>query len=132
MNQVVIVGCLGRDPELQHTAGGTAVTKFSVAVNDRIKSGTEWKDRVDWLECSAFGPTAERICQYMAKGRKIIVMGKLRTDEWNDKETGAKRSRTFVLIDQWQTADAKPQGREAPQASQQASGGGSLDEDTPF
>lgn len=112
MNQVAILGNLTYDPELKHTNGGTAVTKFTVAINDKIKGPDgKYTERSDFVECSLFGKSAETFCEYMAKGRKVAVTGKLRTDTWDDKETGKKRSRTFVMVDQWFMCDSKSQGK---------------------
>jgi single-strand DNA-binding protein len=127
MNTWFGIGNLTRDPELKIVGSGTELTKFSVAINSKMKGPDQkWIDRVDFVECSLFGKSAAKFCEYMAKGRKVAIKGELRTDTWDDKETGAKRSRTFVMVNDWTMCDSK-QGGQKPANSESAP-----DEDTPF
>ncbi len=94
MNKVVLVGRLTKDPELRFAAGsGAAVCRFTVAVNRQFK-----KDETDFINCVAFGKTAETIAQYLTKGREIAVSGSIRTGSY-DAQDGTKRYTTDVAVD---------------------------------
>lgn len=97
INSVVLVGNLTRDPELRHTQGGTPVCQFSLAINGSEKVGEEWVERPDFFDVTVFGNQAEACAEYLAKGKKAGVSGRLRQDRWDDKDTGAKRSKVVVI-----------------------------------
>ena len=103
-NKVLLMGNLTRDPELRYTASNMAVTKIGLAVNDRYKDkqSGEWVDRANFIDCTAFGRTAEVINEHFQKGRPIFVEGKLRYDTWEDKQSGQKRSKLEVIIDNFE------------------------------
>lgn len=82
MNSVVVAGNLGGDPETRTTAGGTVVTNFKVAVNERIKDGDEWKDHAEWFNVVCFGKTAENVAKYLKKGSGVTVRGSQRTRQY--------------------------------------------------
>ena len=110
-------GNLTRDPELRFTPRGVAIASFSMAMNRKWKSEAgETKDEVTFVECSAFGKTAETIGQYLKKGRPILVDGRLRLEQWDDKQSGAKRQKLSVVIESFQFVDstAKPSTTTAP------------------
>lgn len=90
MNSVNIIGNLTRDPELRHTPGGSPVCNMRIAVNDRRKVGETWEDVPYYFDVTVWGSQAERCAEYLAKGRKIGVSGKLTWREWESNE-GAKR-----------------------------------------
>src|SRR5579859_5239286 len=99
-NKVVLVGNLTRDPELRYTPKGTAIAKLGLAVN-RVwtnESG-EKKEEVTFVDVDVFGRTAENVGQYMRKGRPILVEGRLRLEQWDDKQTGQKRRRLGVVAE---------------------------------
>jgi single-strand DNA-binding protein len=99
-NKVILVGNLTRDPELRYTPKGMAITKIGLAVN-RVwtnESG-EKKEEVTFVDVDIFGRTAENVAQYMRKGRPILVEGRLRLDQWDDKQTGQKRSKLGVVAE---------------------------------
>ena len=99
-NKVILVGNLTRDPELRYTPKGTAIAKIGIAVNRvwTAESG-EKKEEVTFVDVDVFGRTAENVGQYMRKGRPILVEGRLRLDQWDDKQTGQKRSRLGVVAE---------------------------------
>lgn len=102
-NKVIIAGNLTRDPELRYTPKGTAIANISLAVNHKwTNEAGEKKEEVTFVDCSAFGRTAETLGQYMRKGRPLLVEGRLRQETWDDKATGAKRSRLTVVIESCQ------------------------------
>jgi single-strand DNA-binding protein len=99
-NKVILVGNLTRDPELRYTPKGTAIAKIGLAVNRvwRNEAG-ETKEEVTFVDVDVFGRTAENVGQYMRKGRPILVEGRLKLDQWDDKQTGQKRSRLGVIAE---------------------------------
>lgn len=110
-NKVILAGNLTRDPELRYTPKGTAVAKISVAINRSWKSETgEMKEEVTFVDVEAFGRTAENIGQYFKKGRPILIEGRLKLDQWDDKATGQKRSKLGVVLENFQFMDSKGGG----------------------
>ncbi len=97
-NKVILVGNLTRDPELRYTPKGTAIAKFGLAVN-RVwtNEAGEKKEEVTFVDIDVFGRTAENVAQYMRKGSPLLVEGRLRLDQWDDKQTGQKRSKLGVV-----------------------------------
>ena len=99
-NKVILMGNLTRDPELRYTPKGTAIAKFGLAVNRKWKSETgELKDEVTFVDIDAFSKTAELVGQYLRKGSAVLVEGRLRLDQWDDKTTGQKRSKLGVVAE---------------------------------
>ena len=97
-NKVILVGNLTRDPELRYTPKGTAIAKFGLAVNRAWTSESgEKKEEVTFIDIDVFGRTAENVAQYMRKGSPMLVEGWLRLDQWDDKQTGQKRSKLGVV-----------------------------------
>ncbi len=98
LNKVMIIGNTGGDAELRYTANGTAVSEFSVAVNSRRRSAQsdEWEDETEWFRVVLFGDRAERISQYITKGKQLYVEGRLRTRNWDDDQ-GVRHYRTEVI-----------------------------------
>lgn len=88
INRVTITGNLTRDPELQATQGGTQVLRMGVAVNDRTKNAQtgQWEDRPNFIDCVVFGNRAQAVSQYLRKGTKVAVEGRLRWSQWQDRE----------------------------------------------
>lgn len=106
-NKVILAGNLTRDPELRYTPKGTAVARLGLAINRSWKSETgETKEEVTFVDVDAFGRTAEVICQYLKKGRPILIEGRLRYDTWEDKQTNQKRSKLGVVLDNFQFLDS--------------------------
>ena len=99
MNVFIGKGNLTRDPELRYTPKGTAVAGFAIAIN-RVwtNEAGEKKEEVDFIDCTAWGRTAEVIGQYFRKGRPILVQGRLQLEQWDDKQSGQKRSRIKVVL----------------------------------
>jgi single-strand DNA-binding protein len=97
VNKVILIGNLGKDPELKHTSGGTAVAKFTLATNDRFKDKDgNWQDRTEWHNITCWARLAEIASEYLKKGRTVYVEGSLRTDSWDDKTSGQKRYQTYI------------------------------------
>lgn len=103
LNKVMLIGNLGRDPEVRSTPSGQPVASFSLATNRR------WKDRdgnrqeqTEWHNIVVWGRQAEIAGQYLSKGRQIYVEGRLQTRSWDDKQTGEKKYRTEIVCDNFQ------------------------------
>lgn len=99
INKAIISGNLTRDSELRTTQTGLSVLRFSVAVNDRRKVDREWKDVANFIDCVMFGVRAENISRYLMKGTRVVVEGRLHWSQWEDRNTGQKRSKIEVYVD---------------------------------
>ena len=99
VNKVILLGNVGKDPEIKAAATGTVVATFSIATSERFKDkdGT-WQDRTEWHNLVAFGKVAEIIRDYVKKGSKLYVEGSLRTQSWDDKTTGQKKYKTEIIV----------------------------------
>lgn len=136
-NKVILAGNLTRDPELTHTPKGTAVGKFSLAINRNWTTETgEKREEVTFVDVKAFGRQAETVAKFLRKGRPLLVEGRLHLETWDDKTTGAKRSRTVVVMESFSFIDSaeRPAAAPAPSASAPAAAPGSPidDDDVPF
>ena len=115
VNKVIIVGNLGRDPEVRFTQGGSAVCNLSVAVGERVKKGEAWEDHTEWFRVVVFGKTAENAGNYLQKGRQVYVEGKLRQREY--EKDGQKQRSTEVVADVLQWLGGKGEGGSAKAAA---------------
>jgi single-strand DNA-binding protein len=110
-NKVILMGNLTRDPETRVTPGGMTICKLGLAVN-RSYTGQdgERKDETTFVDCDAFGKQAETIAKWMSKGRGILIEGRLRMDQWEDKSTGQNRSKLGVVVENFQFVGGKGDG----------------------
>lgn len=124
-NKVIIAGNITRDPELRTTPKGTAIAKFGLAIN-RNWTGEDGQKReeVTFVDVDAFGKQAEIVGKYFRKGRSVLVEGRLKLDQWDDKQTGQKRSRLGVVLESFSFGAAgenkSAEAREAASAKRQA------------
>src|SRR5689334_17289121 len=120
-NKITIVGYLGRDPELRYTPQGTALCKMSIATTEKRKNVTgEMEEHTTWFRVTAWGRQAELANEYLAKGRQVYVEGRLRLEEYTDRE-GQKRFSAEVSATEIQFLGHRSEGmEEAPSASQSA------------
>lgn len=103
LNKVLLMGNLTRDPELRVTPKGTPICQFSLAINRQFKlESGESRDEAIFVDCEAWGKSGETIAKYLTKGRPLYVEGRLRLDQWEDKNTKEKRSRMKVVVEQFQ------------------------------
>jgi single-strand DNA-binding protein len=119
-NKVILIGNLTRDPELRHTPKGTAVAKLGLAVNRKWTTETgEKKEETTFVDVDLFGRNAENAGQYLVKGRPVMVEGRLRLDQWDDKQSGQKRSKLGVVGEaiQFLGGAAKQDEQPAPRAT---------------
>ena len=99
VNKVILLGNVGKDPEIRTTGGGTMVANFTLATSDRFQDAQgNWQDRTEWHSLVAFKRTAEIVRDYVKKGSKLYIEGKIQTRSWDDKESGAKKYRTEILV----------------------------------
>jgi single-strand DNA-binding protein len=103
LNKVLLMGNLTRDPELRVTPKGTPICQFSLAINRQFKMESgETREEVIYVDVEAWGKQGETIAKYCVKGRPLYVEGRLRLDQWEDKNTKEKRSRMKVVLEQFQ------------------------------
>src|SRR6185312_9976687 len=115
LNQVTLMGNLTRDPELRQTPTGQNVTSFSLALNRAYKdSSGEWQEATDYIDIVCWGPLAERVSQYLSKGRRCLVQGRLQSRSW--EQDGAKRSKVEVLANDVTFLDSHSGGGSAEPA----------------
>src|SRR5450755_3730815 len=99
-NKVILAGNLTRDPELRYTPKGLAIAKIGMAINRNWTSESgEKKEEVTFVDVDAFGRQAETLAQYMKKGSPVLIEGRLKLDQWDDKQTGQKRSKLGVTVE---------------------------------
>jgi single-strand DNA-binding protein len=101
VNKVTLLGNVGKDPEIRSTPSGVMVASLALATSDRQKDAQgNWQDRTEWHNLKAFNRTAEIVRDYVKKGAKLYVEGKITTNSWDDKETGVKKYRTEILVNE--------------------------------
>ena len=106
-NQVILMGNLTRDVELKFTPSNKAVAKIGLAVNERWTTPEgEKKEAVTFVDCEAWGKTAEIMGKYLTKGKPVFIVGRLKLDTWQDKESGQNRSKMKVVIESFQFVDS--------------------------
>ena len=120
VNKVIICGNLGQDPEVRYMPNGNAVANISVATSEswKDKSTQEQKEETEWHRCVCYGKLAEIIGEYLKKGSKIYLEGKLKTRKWQDQQ-GVDRYTTEIVFDEMQMMDSKPQVAAQSPAQQQ-------------
>jgi single-strand DNA-binding protein len=101
VNKVFLLGNVGKDPEIRATQGGMTIASFTLATADRQKDAQgNWADKTEWHNLVAFARTAEIVRDYVKKGTPIFVEGKIQTRSWDDKESGQKKYRTEILVNE--------------------------------
>lgn len=109
VNKVVLVGNLGRDPEMRYMPNGNAVANFSLATTEswKNKQTGEYENQTEWHNLTVFGKFAEMCGQYLKKGAKVYVEGKIRTEKWQDKTSGQDRYSTKIIVSDLQMLDSR-------------------------
>src|SRR5471030_2246042 len=98
INKVILVGNVGKDPEIKYTPSGVALAKFSIATNERFKDKSgEWQDRTEWHNVLAWQRLAEIVGEYVHQGTKLYIEGKLQSSSWEDRNSGEKKFRTEII-----------------------------------
>jgi single-strand DNA-binding protein len=117
-NKVILAGNLTRDPELRYTPKGTAIARIGLAVNRTYQTETgEKREEVTFVDVDAWGRQAEVISQYLKKGRPILMEGRLKLDQWEDKNTHQKQSKLRVVLESFSFLDSRPADSAASQSA---------------
>lgn len=133
LNRVELIGNLGKDPELKYTTGGTAVAKLAIATNERYKDKEgQWQDRTEWHNVVLWAKQAETAAQYLKKGSKVFIEGRLQTRSWDDEKTSQKKYMTEVVGSEFVMLDAAPSGDRTQPAQTQQNNRPIADDDIPF
>ena len=145
INRVTLVGRLTRDAELKYTSGGTAVSRFGLAINRRRRVGDQWEEEPNFFDIVVWGRVAEALNQYLVKGKQVGVDGELRQNRW--EQDGQPRSRVEINVSNIELLGGRPQGQAAGRGSNQegsygggpdasygegGSGGDGFEDDIPF
>jgi single-strand DNA-binding protein len=121
LNRAELIGNLGKDPEVKYTQGGTAVANFSIATSSSYKDkGGEWRDRTEWHNCIAWDKLAEICKQYIHKGSKVYISGRLETQSWDDKQSGEKKYKTQIVVNDLIMLDGKSGNGESSKRSKES------------
>jgi single-strand DNA-binding protein len=135
VNKVILIGNLGKDPEVKYTQGGMPVAKFSIATNERFKDKDgQWQDRTEWHNIVAFQRLAEIVGEYLKKGGKCFIEGSLRTSSWDDKETGQKKYKTEIIANDLVMLSGRGEGAgddSGGRSRSAAAGGSNFDQPAP-
>jgi single-strand DNA-binding protein len=108
INKVILVGRLGKDPEMRSTPGGSTVAKFTVATDEKFTDRAgEKQERTEWHNIVAWGKLGEICGQYLRKGKLVYIEGSIRTDSWDDKESGQKKYRTEIIANTMKMLDRR-------------------------
>ena len=111
INKVTLLGNVGKDPEIRSTPSGVMVASFGLATSDRYQDAQgNWQDRTEWHNLKAFKRTAEIVRDYVKKGSKLYIEGKISTNSWDDKETGVKKYRTEILVNELVLLSGRDEG----------------------
>ncbi|MFZ0861160.1 MAG: single-stranded DNA-binding protein [Candidatus Sulfotelmatobacter sp.] len=142
VNKVILVGNVGKDPEVRYSQSGIPVANFSLATSERFKDrNDEWQERTEWHSIVAWKRLAEIVGQYVAKGSKVYVEGKLQTTSWEDRQSGERKYRTEIVArdllllgpcENGARNHQTPTSDDHEDQHSQASSGESGDEDIPF
>jgi single-strand DNA-binding protein len=123
VNKVILIGNLGRDPEVRSTPSGQPVANFTLATSRRWKDKNgQRQEQTEWHHIVCFGRQAEVAGQYLTKGKQLYVEGRLQTRSWDDRQTGEKRYRTEIICDNFQMLGQRGGDFEAPGPSAPAAG----------
>ncbi len=139
VNKVILIGRLGRDPELRKTTGGTNVASFSMATSEKFKNKSgEMQEKTEWHNIILWSKLAELAGKYLRKGREVYIEGKLQTSSWEDKNGGGKKYKTEVVATSMQFLGGKSDSQGSGSPAQASSGDYNPkapfgeDEDLPF
>lgn len=132
VNKVILIGNLGKDPEVKYTPSGMAVARFSIATNERVKDKDgNWGDRTEWHNIVLFDRKAEVAGEYLKKGRTVYIEGSIRTNSWDDKETGQKKYKTEIIGSQMVLLGGQREGGEGGGGFNRGSKSSGFDQRTP-
>jgi single-strand DNA-binding protein len=122
MQKVLLIGYLGRDPEVKYSQQGTAIAQFSVATIERWKDKAgELQEHTEWFAVKTFGRRAEIAGENLHKGSRVYLEGRKRTESWEDKQTGGKHYRDLVYVDRIDFLDSRSRGNDQEDPTEAAS-----------
>ncbi len=127
LNKCMIIGNLGRDPEMRYTPSGQAVTQFTVATNRRTQVNGEWTDETEWFRVVCWAQLAERTAERLRKGNKVYVEGRIQTRQWEDQQ-GQKRTTVELVANQVTSLERRERDDDAPFPDERSSGGSAAPE----
>ncbi len=132
VNKVILIGNLGKDPEVKYTPSGTPVAKLTLATNERSKDKAgEWQDRTEWHNVVAWQRLAEIAGEYLKKGSKVYIEGRLQTRSWDDKQTNQKKYMTEVVAGDLVLLGGRGEGGGGGDFSSKSSSGNNFDQRAP-
>jgi single-strand DNA-binding protein len=137
LNKVMLIGNLGKDPEVRYTPAGVAVASFNLATSERFKNKSgEWEERTEWHRVTLWSKLAEIAGEYLAKGKTVYIEGRLQTRKWQDN-SGNERYTTEIVGEKMQMLSPKGERRGGDTTSEPVNGGGFeeppfQDDDIPF
>jgi single-strand DNA-binding protein len=132
LNKVMLIGNLGKDPEVRYTASGATVASFSIATSDRVKNKSgEWEDRTEWHNIVLWNKQAEVAKEYLTKGKTVYIEGRLQTRKWQDRD-GKDRWSTEIVGDRMQMLGPKGEGSGRPSRQDDGFAGAPSYEDPSF
>ena len=132
VNKVTLIGNVGKDPEIRSSASGVAVANFTLATSDRFQDAQgNWQDRTEWHTLVAFKRTAEIVRDYVKKGSKLYIEGKLQTRSWDDKETNVKKYRTEIIVNDLVLLSSREEGGGSSRPASSSSSAASFDQRQP-
>lgn len=133
VNKVILLGNVGKDPEIRTTAGGMNVASFSLATAERTKDQQgNWTDKTEWHNLVAFGRTAEIVRDYVKKGTQLFIEGKIQTRSWDDKESGQKKYRTEIIVNEMNLLGGRGDSASGGGNYERSSSGSSRSSSTPY
>jgi single-strand DNA-binding protein len=140
INKVILIGNVGKEPEVKYTPSGVALAKFSLATNEKFKDKSgEWQERTEWHNVLAWQRLAEIVGEYVQKGTKLFIEGRLQTSSWEDRSTGEKKyrveivARDIVLLGSRDADSDGDRGHAEQEREPVPAGAGEItDEDIPF
>ena len=125
VNKVMLLGNVGKDPEMRASGAGMVIASFTLATADRQKDQTgNWVDKTEWHNLVCFGRTAEIVRDYVKKGSQLFIEGKIQTRSWDDKESGQKKYRTEILVNELSLLGGRGNSEGGGQYAGGASSGG--------
>ena len=132
VNKVLLLGNVGKDPEMRATPGGMTIAQFTLATADRAKDAQgNWADKTEWHNLVAFNRTAEIVRDYVKKGTQLFIEGKIQTRSWDDKTSGEKKYKTEILCNELTLLGGKPSGEGTSTGGYSKSASASYDQRTP-
>lgn len=134
LNKVMLIGNLGKDPEVKYTPSGLQIAKFTVATTDSVKKGDNWENKTEWHNIVSFGKSAEFAGKYLKKGSTVYLEGRIQTSSWDD-DNGVKKYKTEIIADSVKTLSKREASEHGSGNDDVEVGGGSdsgAENDLPF